>query len=135
MVGLGVSRSENHSGTIPLLDMGVGPVYAPGEEDEMGEQVSSVGADRERGDADVWTYEGTVGVFDLDEARESYVRLSAAAMNASKAVVDEVEAILFAKRVRLPGSGAVARLFGQLEAWQAARVERQAQAAFERGWV
>jgi hypothetical protein len=101
----------NHSGVEPLPDKGVAPVYAPGEEDEMGEP----------------SYE-----FPIDEATKSYVRISAAALNvigAAKAARDDVEAQAFARRVRLPGSGAVARLFGRLDAWKAVRVERKAQAA------
>ncbi|MGK3981338.1 hypothetical protein WMF38_57605 [Sorangium sp. So ce118] len=92
----------------------MGPVYAPGEEDAVNE---------------------TNYVVSIEDAAVSYVRLSAAAMDASRAVMDAVEAIAFEQRVRLPGSAFVARLFGRLKAWQAARVERQAQAAFARGWV
>jgi hypothetical protein len=69
--------------------------------------------------------------FDGDELRESHIRLTPAFAGA----VDEAEVAMFTKRVRLPGSGAVARLFGRVEAWQAARVQEKAQAAFERGWL
>lgn len=120
---------ENHSGPIPLLDMGVGPVYAPGEEDVMGD----VSRQKKTAD-DVWPLDVAPirdWVFDGDRLRESHIRLTPAFSGA----VDAAEVAAFTERVRLPGSGAVARLFGRLEAWKAARVERQAQAAFERGWV
>jgi hypothetical protein len=94
--------------------MGVGPVYAPGEESDMS---------------------GIVYEFRNQEAAKSYVRLSQAATSAWKEVLDAADVIRFAKRVRLPGSAFVARQFGRLEAWKAARVERQAQAAFARGWA
>jgi hypothetical protein len=77
-----------------------------------------------RGEAEMGEYKYE---FSDNEATKSYVRISAAA----KAKRDDVEAQAFARRVRLPGSGAVARLFGAVEAWKAARVERKAQAAFE----
>jgi hypothetical protein len=125
--------TENHSGAIPLLDMGMGPVYAPGEEDGMNK------VSQKKTEADVWHYEQEpAGSWSFDDAAKSYVRLSRAAMLASNAVVDvvdEAEASAFIKRVRLPGSAFVARQFGRLEAWKAARVERQAQAAFARGWA
>lgn len=122
--------TENHSGSTPLLDMGVGPVYAPGEEDGMNK------VSQKRSSDDVWHYghEPGSGVFDLADATKSYVRLSRAAMSAvHEAMWDTMEAAAFTKRVRLPGSAFVARQFGRLEAWKAARVERQAQAAFARG--
>jgi hypothetical protein len=107
--------------------MGVGPVYPAGEEDAMGDVSTKKTADVYRHDAAPirdW-------VFDGGELRESHIRLTPAFSGA----VDEVEVAMFTKRVRLPGSGAVARLFGRLEAWKAARVEQRAQAAFERGWL
>lgn len=94
----------------------------------MAKQIKKLGAD------DVWRDDAAPirdWVFDGDRLRESHIRLTQAFSGA----VDEAEMAAFAKRVHRPGSGAVARLFGRLEAWKAARVERQAQAAFERGWV
>jgi hypothetical protein len=40
---------------------------------------------------------------------------------------------IFLQRVRLPLSGNVASLFSRVDAWHAARVERQAQVCFDRG--
>lgn len=39
----------------------------------------------------------------------------------------------FLRRVRLPLSGHVAALYSRFDAWRAERVERRAQARFERG--
>jgi hypothetical protein len=83
---------------------------------------------------DVWRYEAAPirdWAFDGDKLRESHIRLTPAFAGA----VDEADVAMFSERVRLPGSGAVARVFGRLEAWKAARVEQQAQAAVERGWL
>lgn len=53
----------------------------------------------------------------------------------AKAAADAVATARSAHRVRIPLSGIGAALYSRFDARNAARVERMAQVAFERGWV
>lgn len=58
-----------------------------------------------------------------------------AAERVNKIERDAADIASFAKRVRLPFSGRLAALYSRMDAWKRERIERRAQAAFERGWV
>lgn len=132
--------TENHSGSIPLLDMGVGPVCAQGEESNVSELNLQAGRGKKRGSATIYKYDDDQPAeWSLDEVTRIRLRSvpsgSVPMPEWLASDLRDMEVAAFAKRVRLPGSAFVARQFGRLEAWKAARVERQAQAAFARGWV
>lgn len=68
----------------------------------------------------------------FNDIAKAFATIGAAA---AKAARDAADIASFAHRVRLPLSGRVAALYSRLDAWKRERVERRAQAAFERGWV